>query len=121
MLTCVLLYLLCARNRTYLCAFVCVCIWRKIGLGALALNTNIFAFSFYIFNFLATVPTPFVASARARGDADLASRCAVLPENTHLTCTARFLFFDGVGDTSCLYVSLCFGWPVFRAGCLSRV
>eukprot|EP00903_Cladosiphon_okamuranus_P014710 g13631.t1 len=45
-----------------------------IGLGALALNTNIFSFSFYIFNFLATVPTPFVASARARGDADLASR-----------------------------------------------
>ncbi|CAM9520942.1 unnamed protein product [Scytosiphon promiscuus] len=40
----------------------------EIGLGALALNTSIFTFSFYIFGFLATVPTPFVASARAKGD-----------------------------------------------------
>ncbi|CAM9775805.1 unnamed protein product, partial [Ectocarpus fasciculatus] len=46
----------------------------EIGLGALALNTNVFTFSFYIFNFLATVPTPFVASARAKGDEMGASR-----------------------------------------------
>ena len=67
------------------------CVRRKIGLGALALNTNIFSFSFYIFNFLATVPTPFVASARARGDADLASRCD--PGNAHL----ERLFLGGGG------------------------
>ncbi|CBN77635.1 mate efflux protein, multi antimicrobial extrusion family [Ectocarpus siliculosus] len=46
----------------------------EIGLGALALNTNVFTFSFYIFNFLATVPTPFVASARAKGDEKGAAR-----------------------------------------------
>ncbi|CAM9113438.1 unnamed protein product [Ectocarpus sp. 4 AP-2014] len=46
----------------------------EIGLGALALNTNVFTFSFYIFNFLATVPTPFVASARAKGDEQGAAR-----------------------------------------------
>ncbi|CAM9470074.1 unnamed protein product, partial [Ectocarpus sp. 12 AP-2014] len=46
----------------------------EIGLGALALNTNVFTFSFYIFNFLATVPTPFVASARAKGDENGAAR-----------------------------------------------
>ncbi|CAN0194362.1 unnamed protein product, partial [Pylaiella littoralis] len=46
----------------------------EVGLGALALNTSIFTFSYYIFNFLATVPTPFVASARAKGDEDGAAR-----------------------------------------------
>lgn len=40
----------------------------KIGLGALAINSYLFFFSFFVFNFLATVPTPFVASARASGD-----------------------------------------------------
>eukprot|EP00904_Undaria_pinnatifida_P005645 jgi/Undpi1/220/HiC_scaffold_1.g00217.m1 len=40
----------------------------EVGLGALGLNTYVFAFSFYVFGFFATVPTPFVASARARGD-----------------------------------------------------
>lgn len=47
----------------------CALVWKnKVGLGALALNNTIFWFSFYIFNFLATVPTPFVAAARASGD-----------------------------------------------------
>lgn len=40
----------------------------EIGLGALAINSYLFFFSFFVFNFLATVPTPFVASARASGD-----------------------------------------------------
>ncbi|CAN0433420.1 unnamed protein product, partial [Laminaria digitata] len=40
----------------------------EVGLGALGLNTYIFTFAFYVFGFFATVPTPFVASARARGD-----------------------------------------------------
>lgn len=40
----------------------------QVGLGALGLNTNVFYFVFYVFDFLATVPTPLVASARAEGD-----------------------------------------------------
>lgn len=40
----------------------------QVGLGALGLNANVFYFVFYIFDFLATVPTPLVASARAEGD-----------------------------------------------------
>ncbi|CAN0453331.1 unnamed protein product, partial [Hapterophycus canaliculatus] len=49
----------------------------QIGLGALALNTSIFMFTFCIFGFLATVPTPFVASARAKGDDAGAARYAL--------------------------------------------
>lgn len=83
-------------NVCYCCAAPRVCFFgSKIGLGALALNTNIFSFSFYIFNFLATVPTPFVASARARGDADLASRyvCTVRKGILLLFRTAFFCVF----------------------------
>lgn len=72
-----------------------LCVRSKIGLGALALNTNIFSFSFYIFNFLATVPTPFVASARARGDADLASRWAFRKHSSLGTWLGVFGGFDG--------------------------
>ncbi|CAN0137031.1 unnamed protein product, partial [Ascophyllum nodosum] len=38
------------------------------GLQAQGLNTYVFTFAFYVFGFLTTVPTPFVAAARAKGD-----------------------------------------------------
>lgn len=53
---------------SFVCFFVCLFGLSQLGLGALGLNTYIFTFALYVFGFLATVPTPFVASARARGD-----------------------------------------------------
>ncbi|CAM9260281.1 unnamed protein product [Chrysoparadoxa australica] len=44
------------------------------GLAALGLNAFIFSFSFYLFNFFATVPTPLVASSLAAGDQEAANR-----------------------------------------------
>lgn len=49
----------------------------QVGLGALGLNTNVFYLIVYVFDFLATVPTPYVASARAKGDFDGAARWVI--------------------------------------------